>query len=276
MISTLLVCGVCLAAEPVASGTEQLQRKAHILAAYEQARANVGRDVDAHVRLALWCEQHGLPGERLKHLTIAVLTDPAHARARGLLGLVAFRGQWHLPEEIRDTLQADEANTASLAEYRAQRARMNNSANAHWKLAMWCKQHGLKAEATAHLTVVTQLDPGRESAWKRLGYKKHGSRWMTTPQLAERIAEFDARRKADKYWTTVLERLRTGLENQSKRAEAAKELQGVCDASAVPSVRATFARGNTAQQKLAVQLLGQIDSPESTRAGGPGHRERIR
>ncbi len=266
MISTLLVCGACLVAEPVASPTEQLQNKAHILAAYQQARAKVGREVDGQVRLALWCEQNGLPSERLKHLTIAILTDPDHARARALLGLVAFRGHWHSPEEIRETLQADLATSASLAEYRARRARMSNSANAHWKLAMWCKQHGLKPEAEAHLTVVTQLDPGRESAWKRLGFKKHGSRWLTGPQLAERIAEYDARRKADKYWTTVLERVRSGLVSESKRAEAARELQGVTDPAAVPSVWATFARGNTPHQKLAVQLFGQIDSPDSTRA----------
>jgi hypothetical protein len=266
MISTLLVCGACLAAEPVAYGTKQLQSKTQILAAYEQARASVGRDVDGHVRLALWCEQNGLSSEWLKHLTIAVLTDPAHAGARGLLGLVAFRGQWRSPEEIRARLRADRTVSDSLDEYRARRARMSNSADAHWKLAMWCKQNGLSPEAAAHLTVVTQLDPGRQSAWKRLGYKKHGSRWITGPQLAERIAEFDARRKADKYWTTLLERLRSGLVNESKRAKAAIELQGVTDPGAVPSIWATFARGNTPHQKLAVQLFGQIDSPDSTRA----------
>jgi len=38
---------------------------------------------------------------------------------------------------------------------------------------MWCEQQGLQPEATAHLTMVAQLDPGREAAWKRLGYKKH-------------------------------------------------------------------------------------------------------
>ena len=34
----------------------------------EAALAQVGRDADAHVRLALWCEAHGLSAERLKHL----------------------------------------------------------------------------------------------------------------------------------------------------------------------------------------------------------------
>jgi Pretoxin HINT domain len=266
MFYTLLIFGACLAAEPAARSSEESQTKAHALAAYQQAKVTVGRDANAHVRLALWCERNGLPSERLKHLTIAVLTDPAHARARGLLGLVSFRGQWHLPEEIRDTLRADEATSGSLAEYRARRARLGDSADAHRKLAIWCREHGLTPEATAHLTVVTQLDPGRESAWKRLGYKKHGSRWLTATELAERIAESQARTKADRHWTTLLDRWRSWLEVESRRPEAAKALQEVTDPNAVRAIWAIFASGKTSQQRLAVQLLGQIDSPDSTRA----------
>ena len=266
MFSALLVCVACLGSEPANLAAAGSPSNAPALAAYQQAREKVGRDADAHVRLALWCENHGLSSERLKHLTIAVLTDPAHARARGLLGLVAFRGRWQSPEEIRKKLQADEASSASLAEYKARRARMRNSADAHLKIAIWCEEHGLKPEATAHLTVATQLDPGLDAAWKRLGYKKHGSRWITDPQLAERKAESEARSKADKYWTTVLARLRSGLEDESKRAEAAKTLQGITDPSAVPAVWAIFAGGNMSHQRLAVQLFGQIDSPGSTRA----------
>jgi Pretoxin HINT domain len=266
MFYTLLICGTCLAAEPAARSSDKSQSKAHALAAYEQARATIGRDADAHVRLALWCERNGLPSERLKHLIVAVLSDPAHARARGLLGLIAFRGRWHSPQEIRERLEEDEISSASQAEYRARRARMGDSADAHWKMAMWCKEHGLTPEATAHLTVVTQLDPGRESAWKRLGYKRHGSRWLTAAELGERIAQSEARTKADRHWTALLNRWRSWLEVESRRPEAAKALQEVTDPNAVRAIWAIFASGKTSQQKLAVQLFGQIDSPDSTRA----------
>ena len=56
--------------------------------AYRAAAARAGRDADAQVRLALWCEARGLSAERLKHLALAVMADPNHATARGLLGLV--------------------------------------------------------------------------------------------------------------------------------------------------------------------------------------------
>jgi hypothetical protein len=51
------------------------------LAAYRQATAKVDKTADAHVRLALWCEAHGLTAERLKHLSLAVLYDPTNALA---------------------------------------------------------------------------------------------------------------------------------------------------------------------------------------------------
>ena len=41
-------------------------------------------------------------------------------------------------------------------EYDARRSRMGkDSGLAHWKLALWCEEQGLKAEANAHLRVVT-------------------------------------------------------------------------------------------------------------------------
>jgi hypothetical protein len=67
------------------------------LEAYRERAVQAGRDPDAHVRLALWCESKGLAAERTKHLARAVLLDPNHATARGLLGLVASQGHTELP-----------------------------------------------------------------------------------------------------------------------------------------------------------------------------------
>src|SRR4051812_6668457 len=78
MLSTLLAVAVLAAADP----DSRPALADDDLATYRAASAGVGRDPDAHVRLALWCEAHGLQVERLKHLAIAVLTDPRHATAR--------------------------------------------------------------------------------------------------------------------------------------------------------------------------------------------------
>src|SRR6185437_2027085 len=79
------------------------------LAEYEAAKAGVGRDADAQVRLALWCEAHGLQAERVRHLALAVLNDPSHALARGLMGLVAYRGRWQRPDSVEQKIKDDPA-----------------------------------------------------------------------------------------------------------------------------------------------------------------------
>ncbi len=53
------------------------------LSTYESARAKVGKDANANVRLALWCEEHGLSAERVKHLALAVAQDPANGLCAG-------------------------------------------------------------------------------------------------------------------------------------------------------------------------------------------------
>ena len=79
------------------------------IGAYEQTKSHVGRDAEANIRLALWCEAHGLGAERLEHLARAVLCDPTNTVARGLLGMVAYGGRWKHPEEVAVSARADEA-----------------------------------------------------------------------------------------------------------------------------------------------------------------------
>jgi hypothetical protein len=235
-------------------------------AAYESALARVGRSPDLHVELALWCEAHGLKAERLKHLALAVLIDPKNATARGLMGLVAYHGRWQRPEQVGETIKADEALTARLAEYNARRARMAGTADAHWKMVLWCEQNGLSAEAQAHLTAVTRLDPGREAAWKRLGCRKVGGRWVTEAQLAAEKENAEAQKAASLHWKPLLTQWRVWLNEDSHRAEAVEKLAEVSDPLAVPAVWEVFGREEAPHQLRAVQLLGQIDAAAASRA----------
>jgi hypothetical protein len=63
------------------------------LKTYEAVRPKAGRDPAAHVKLALWCEAHGLDAERVRHLARAVVIDPKQVTARGLLGLIDIGGR---------------------------------------------------------------------------------------------------------------------------------------------------------------------------------------
>ncbi|MGO9915221.1 MAG: hypothetical protein ACLQIB_10975 [Isosphaeraceae bacterium] len=238
------------------------------LAAYQAAQKAAGRDANAQVRLALWCEAHGLTAERVKHLGLAVLSDPSNMLARGLLGLVDYQGKWQRPDEISKAVQDDPQRKARVQEYLERRAKTPERAEAHQKLALWCEQNGLKDQAVAHFHQALRLDPSREVAWKHLGYKKVGGRWQKPEAAAAAKHEAQEQQRANKHWRPILEKLRANLKSKDKarRADADKALGQITDRRAVPMVWATLGMGDSAHQKIAVQVLGQIDDPSASRA----------
>lgn len=257
------MCGGILALAP---STPANQAAPPDRPAYESARALAGRDGAAHVRLALWCEAHGLPAERLKHLAMAVLINPDDAAARAMLGLVAHDGRWARPADVGRKVREDAKLSATLAEYNRRRATAPETADAQWRLALWCEEAGLPAEATAHLSTVVRLEPGRDAAWKRLGCKKVGGRWMTEAQVEAQKAESAAQKEANDRWRPLLAKWRGMLGKSSERAEAEAALASVTDPRSVPAILAVFSRENAADQGRMVQLLGQVDARASSRA----------
>ena len=266
MYSTLVLCAACIAVEPPALAVTDAPRDARTFAAYDAARASTSSDADSHVRLALWCEAHGLQPERLKHLAIALLKNREHLTARGLMGLVAYHGRWQSPRAVSEQLKADAAYSATMDEYEARRSRIGNSPGGHWKMALWCEQHELKPQATAHLIRVTQLEPAYEPAWKRLGFKKRRTRWATDEQVAADQAEIQAQERADEIWMARLVPWRSSAEDPARRYELTRMLADVTDPRAVPVVWQILARGTPNQQRVAMRLFDQIDSLGATRA----------
>src|ERR1700729_1172278 len=115
--------------------------------AYREARAQAGRSPEEQVKLALWCEAHGLTAQRLHHLTLAVLADPKNVVARGLMGLVSHDGRWQRPEAVADRLKADADKVATLAEYEQKRQKAAYTAEGQWALGIWAEEHGLPEQA---------------------------------------------------------------------------------------------------------------------------------
>ena len=114
--------------------------------------------------------------ERHKHLGIALELAPDHPAIHGLLGQVADNGQWRMPQAVSEDYLNDADAKATLATYRARRDKSPDTAQAHWQLAEWCEENGLKAEAKAHLAAVIRLNPAG---------KKPGRNWDITSQKAD-------------------------------------------------------------------------------------------
>jgi hypothetical protein len=140
------------------------------------------------------------------------------------------------------------------------RARARPTADSHWRLALWCAEHGLQAEAELHLGEVLRLDPKREAAWRKLGFKKINGRWMNDAQIEAEKTQRDA----NKVWGPRLQKLHDSLHDPKTHADADRELDKIDSPPAVPSVWNVFGRGGTGDQLIAVQLLGQIRSPASS------------
>ncbi len=138
-------------------------------AAYQSAAEKAGRDALAHIRLASWCEAHGMQIERHKHLGIALEIAPDHPAIHGLNGQIFDNGEWRMPQAVAEDYMSNPEAKATLALYHARRDKSPDTAQAHWQLARWCEDNGLKVEAEAHLTAVVRLNPAREEAWKKLG-----------------------------------------------------------------------------------------------------------
>jgi hypothetical protein len=153
-----------------------------------------------------------------------------------------------------------------LAEYNALRTDAPDTVEAHWKLGLWCEQKGLKAEAVAEFSAVVRLDPGRDAAWKKLGYEKRNGRWVTSEQVASERAETAAQRKADARWRPLLARWKGWLAERGTRAEGETALAGVDDPRAVPSVWKVFATGTPEDQERAIDVFGHIEGERASRA----------
>jgi hypothetical protein len=243
------------------------------LKTYEAVRPKAGRDPAAHVKLALWCEAHGLDAERVRHLARAVVIDPKQVTARGLLGLIDIGGRWLSPDQVGDRRKSDPVLMKKLEEYHARRAAIEGSvkqskrggaetrktSGAHEKLGAWCDEQGLKDEALAHFTMAVQLDPYNDSAWKRLGYLKRRGRWMGREQIAAEEREADAQRTADKYWEPLLRKWQGWLGEKARRAEAQELLAKVAEPAAVHAITKVFSSGPADQQFIAVSMLERID-----------------
>ena len=78
------------------------------------------------------------------------------------------------------------------------------------KLAAWCEEKGSRIRRWP-TTRGDHLDPSREAAWKHLGYKKQGHRWVKPEEVAAAKQEALHQKNADKHWKTKLEKLREGL-----------------------------------------------------------------
>jgi hypothetical protein len=152
----------------------------------------------------------------------------------------------------------------AVSEYNILKAKTPMTAAARWKLALWCEEHGLKDLAYVHLGEVISLDPARDAAWRKLGFKKQGNRWVSEAEYAEDTEL----KKADKRWGPVLKRVHKdihGTNGEARRAIAEAEFNKITNPTAVVPAYREFAGGGETDQWLLLDLLLRIETPSSSK-----------
>jgi len=157
--------------------------------------------------------------------------------------------------------EAEAVSPTALAHYNTLREYTPQTAAAQLRLAVWCERNGLMPEAVVHYSAVVQLDPRRVEAWHKLGFKKHDGRWMNDAQIAAEAEQ----QKADHHWGPLLRKWHREIHGGKDQAAADAGLASIRDPRAVPSVYREFFGGGVLDQTIAVQVLGQIDSPVASK-----------
>lgn len=166
-----------------------------------------------------------------------------------------------LTTKAKAAAQTDPAQ--ALAEYNALAEKAPSTAAAQWKLGLWCEEHGLKPEAYVHFSEVVRLDPRRDAAWRKLGFKKYHGRWTTDAEIAEE----NAQKKADKLWVPRLKKIHKdihGRHGAKQRDSAEAALLAIKDPRAVLSLYREFG-GSKLDQMILIGALGRIDRSLSSK-----------
>lgn len=79
----------------------------------------------------------------------------------------------------------DEIEEGSVEEIYEQQSKeiADDDADAHYKLGLWCKDVGLRAEAKREFEKVIALEPENEDARWQLGYQKIGGKWVSEDEI---------------------------------------------------------------------------------------------
>ncbi|MFQ5845561.1 MAG: HEAT repeat domain-containing protein, partial [Planctomycetota bacterium] len=85
----------------------------------------------------------------------------------------------HTPWIVILLLGVGTAGTSASDEYARRAGAIDpDDARAHYQLALWCQQEGLKAYALREHRIVVTLDPDHRAARRALGFEQVGGRWV--------------------------------------------------------------------------------------------------
>ena len=167
--------------------------------------------------------------------------------------------------------------------YESRARAVEDTVEARWKLAEWCKMNGLPSQREEQLLLLLDLDPDHEDARRILGHVIHRGKWVTrdewmtdrgyvkhngkyvTRQERDLLVKSEAERAAETAWYPNIRlwfKWATGRNPERASAGLAK-LDELDDPDAVPAlVNFLGDHRDTQVRLLCVRLLGRLPGPK--------------
>jgi hypothetical protein len=182
----------------------------------------------------------------------------------------------------RQQLQRIVPRNKAADEYLVRSRTTPDTVDGHRKLAAWCNEHGLAAEADAHLARLAELDPNDQQARTSLGFQRVNGRWLTRDEVMQsrglqmyegkyRTPQDIAIRERDKLessvavdWFSRLRLWRGWLNDRrpERVAEAQRQMATVSDPQATPAlVKLLNAEDDEWVFELLLAALGRMRDP---------------
>lgn len=213
------------------------------------------------VQEALNREIYGLDKERDNLLGRAVELEPAYPPARWHQGMVRYRGQWMMADDVAQYAPLDH----KLSSYSDARSRQPDNLDGNLRMANWCRQQQLTDQERAHLLRVLDLSPDNADVRARLGYRQLEGEWVDEGTVRGAQERQRAIQLALRKWTPRMEELRDQLADRSlkERQVAAKAIRTLDDPTAIPALEAVLSRHNREAAQLVVESLHGMRDQEA-------------
>jgi hypothetical protein len=157
-----------------------------------------------------------------------------------------------------------------------------DTAEGHWRLAEWCREHKLADDRRRHLERILELDPNHVNARAALGFHQQNGQWMNrgdvmasrgmvlfegkyvTPQQVELLQRQKEARVTQADWTKKVEQLRRRLSGprQDQADEARVKIQAIQDPQAADAIVTALRREtNPNLKRLWIEVASQLNAP---------------
>ncbi len=187
-----------------------------------------------------------------------------------------------------DTQQIEFITNRSLLieEFETKSVEIENSVEAHLKLAHWCSQNHLRSQRNQEMEKILQLDPNHAKARASLGYTKRDGEWMTRDQAMRKngyikykgryvssveldlLEKNEAELKEERKWIKEVKLWMAWMNSNQvlKQQDGLKKIQSIKDPHAVAALARLMGKHNNIMlRSLLVSTLAQIPGDKPLR-----------